>query len=180
MIFKGPGGYGRITNILMNIVMCTCLSLYVLWTVQNIPGNEALPVFTVLGFFVSFVQSFAVGTFVGDVFPAFILGQKACAKVGIKNKGVAYFISVFFLAFVMITVISFVCTWMNNVQQVGMDGTMAAWLMVYPVLLFGGYIVMLICLMPAFKIASAVSGFDPNEAPQPTESAPISKVAEQS
>ena len=56
--FKGPGGYGRIVNGIMNIILCVVLSFYVLWTVQNLPGNEALPILTPLGFFVSFVTTF--------------------------------------------------------------------------------------------------------------------------
>lgn len=49
---KGPSGFGRIVNGVMNIIMCAILSIYVLWTVQNLPGNEALPIFTPLGFLV--------------------------------------------------------------------------------------------------------------------------------
>lgn len=48
MVFKGPGGFGRIVNGIMNLIMCAVLSAYVLFTVQNIPGNEALPIFTPL------------------------------------------------------------------------------------------------------------------------------------
>ena len=66
MTFKGPGGFGRIVNCIMHVIMCAILSFYVLWTVQHIPGNEALPILTPLGFFVSLVESFCVGMFIGD------------------------------------------------------------------------------------------------------------------
>lgn len=163
--FKGPGGFGRIVNGVMNIIMCAILSLYVLWTVQNIPGNEALPILTPLGFFVSFVTSFCVGEFVGDHVPALAWGQKLAAALGVKNKIAVHFISVFILAFVMITSISYICTWINNVQQTGWDGTFAAWIMVYPFLLGSGYVVELISLPLVMKLAAAVSGFDPAAAP---------------
>lgn len=166
---KGPGGYGRIVNGVMNIIMCAILSFYVLWTVQNIPGNEALPILTPLGFFVSFVTSFCVGEFVGDHIPAMAWGQKLCAALHIKNQVVVYFISVFVLAFVMITSISYVCTWINNVQTAGWDGTFAAWMMVYPFLLCCGYVVQLVCLKPTFKLAAAISGFDPSKMPPASE-----------
>ena len=29
---KGPSGFGRIVNGVMNIIMCAILSIYVLWT----------------------------------------------------------------------------------------------------------------------------------------------------
>lgn len=30
MTFKGPGGFGRIVNCIMNVIMCAILSFYVL------------------------------------------------------------------------------------------------------------------------------------------------------
>ncbi len=165
--FKGPGGYGRIVNGIMNVILCAVLSFYVLWTVQNIPGNEMIPILTPLGFFVSWVSSFCVGEFIGDHVPAMAWGQALCRALHIKNKIATHFISVAVLAFVMITSISFICTWINNIQTAGWDGTIASWLMVYPFLLLSGYIIQLICLPICFKIAAAVSGFDPNKMPVP-------------
>ncbi len=165
--FKGPGGYGRIVNGVMNIVMCAILSIYVLWTVQNIPGNEALPILTPIGFFVSFVTSFCVGEFVGDHVPALAWGQKLADAMHVKNRVGRHFISVLILAVVMIGCISFICTWINNIQQVGWDGTVAAWWMVFPFLLVSGYVVELIMLPIAMKMAAAISGFDPNNLPAP-------------
>ena len=165
--FKGPGGYGRIVNGIMNIILCVVLSFYVLWTVQNLPGNETLPILTPLGFFVSFVTSFCVGEFVGDHVPALAWGQKLCDALRIKNGVARHFISVIILCLVMVCSISFICTWINNVQQTGMEGVMASWLMVLPVLLVSGYIIQLIMLPICFKIATAVSGFEPNKAPVP-------------
>lgn len=40
---KGPSGFGRIVNGVMNIIMCAILSIYVLWTVQNLPGTRLCP-----------------------------------------------------------------------------------------------------------------------------------------
>lgn len=167
--FKGPGGFGRIVNGAMNIVMCAILSIYVLWTVQNIPGNEALPVLTPLSFFVSFVTSFCVGEFIGDHIPALAWGQKLAAALHVKSKVGVHLISVAILAFVMITSISYICTWINNVQISGWDGTFAAWIMVYPFLLACGYVVELIMLPLSMKMAAAISGFDPSKAPSPQQ-----------
>ena len=61
----------------------------------------------------------------------------------------------------MITSISFVCTWINNVQVGGMAAVIASWTMVYPFLLVSGYVIELISLPLAMKAAKAISGFDP-------------------
>lgn len=160
---KGPAWYGRIVNCIMNILMCALLATYVLWTVQNIPGNESLPILTPLSWFVSFIDSFFVGMFVGDFIPAFAWGQKLAGAL--KLKGLPnYLVSVFVLAFVMVTSISFICTFISNVQTVGMAGVISTWLLVYPVLLGLGYLLQLCTLWAAFKIAAAISGFDPAKA----------------
>lgn len=161
MVFKGPGGFGRIVNGIMNLIMCAVLSAYVLFTVQNIPGNEALPIFTPLGFFVSWVDSFCVGMFIGDFVPGLAWGNKLADALHATGKVARHFISVAVLAFVMITSISFVCTWMNNVQVGGMAAVIASWTMVYPFLLVSGYVIELISLPLAMKAAKAISGFDP-------------------
>jgi hypothetical protein len=168
MIFKGPAGFGRIVNGIMNIIMCSVLSFYVLWTMQNIPGNEALPILTPIGFFVSLVTSFCVGEFVGDHVPAMAWGTKLAHAMHIKNRVAVHLIAVVILAIVMVTSISFVCTWINNVQTPGgMGAVIASWLMVYPVLLGAGYVVLAAFLPPVMKMATAVSGFDPTKAPPP-------------
>lgn len=161
MVFKGPGGFGRIVNGIMNLIMCAVLSAYVLFTVQNIPGNEALPIFTPLGFFVSWVDSFCVGMFIGDFVPGLAWGNKLADALHAWGKVARHFISVAVLAFVMITSISFVCTWINNVQVGGMAAVIASWTMVYPFLLVSGYVIELISLPLAMKAAKAISGFDP-------------------
>ncbi len=178
MTFKGPGGFGRIVNGVMNLIMCAILSFYVLWTVQGLPGNEALPILTPLGFFVSWVLSFCVGMFIGDFIPALAWGQKLAAALHVKNRVAAHFISVAVLAFFMITLISFICTWINNVQQTGMEGVWAAWLMVYPFLLVCGYVVQLITLPLIMKLATAISGFDPSAMPAAEQIAEGNEYAE--
>lgn len=161
---RGPAWYGRIVNCIMNILMCALLATYVLWTVQHVPGNEALPIFTPLTWFVSFIDSFFVGMFVGDWIPGFAWGQKLAGSL--KLKGLPnYMVSVFVLCFVMVTSISFICTFISNVQTIGMNGVIASWIMVYPGLLGLGYVLQLCTLWLAFKAAAAISGFDPAAAP---------------
>ena len=167
MIFKGPGGYGRIVNIIMNIILCSVLSFYVLWTVQNIPGNEEIPILTPLGFFVSLVTSFCVGMVIGDLVPAYTWGQKFAHAIGLKGYWPCHLVACIIHALIMISAISFICTWFNNVQQVGMAGVMQSWLMVWPFLLVSGWVILVIFLPLAFKAGAALSGFDPAAAPAP-------------
>ena len=109
MIFKGPGGFGRVLNIVMCMVMCVVLSGIILSTMQGVPGNETLPIFTLLGFGVSFLMSFCVGYVVGDLFPALSWGRKLCDAFHIENKIAVHAVSSFVLAFTLITLVSVSC-----------------------------------------------------------------------
>lgn len=162
MIFKGPGGFGRVLNIVMCMVMCVVLSVIILSTVQGIPGNESLPIFTLLGFGVSFLMSFCAGYVVGDLFPALSWGRKLCAVLHIENKVVAHIVSSLVLAFTLITLVSVSCVWMTNAQSLGLGACVGIWMMVYPPLLGAGYLVILVTLPLAMRLASAISGFDPS------------------
>ena len=86
MIFKGPGGFGRVLNIVMCMVMCVVLSVIILSTMQGVPGNETLPIFTLLGFGVSFLMSFCVGYVVGDLFPALSWGAQALRRFPYRKQ----------------------------------------------------------------------------------------------
>ena len=157
--FKGPGGFTRIMNLIMNLVLCACFSAYALWVAQHVPGNESQPIFTPLGFAVSYVMSFCVGMFVADFMPAFLWGQKLSARIGLKGWG-AYALSVLVVTFVMVTILSFTCNWMNNVQRIGFMPVVMSFLSTYPAMFVGGYIIEFILIKPAMKVATAVSGFD--------------------
>lgn len=161
---KGPAWYGRWVNCIMNIFMCALLATYVLFTVQNLPGNEGLPILTPMSWFVSFIDSFFVGMFIGDWIPAHAWGMKLAGALKIKNRIGQHFVSVAVLCFCMVTCVSFICTFISNVNTIGMEGVISTWTLVYPVLLGLGYVLQLITLPLAFKIATAISGSDPAKA----------------
>ena len=164
MILKGPGGFGRIVNFTMNVILGIMLSFYVLWTVQGIPGNEGLPLLTPVGFFVSLAQSMAVGYLVSDLFPAYSWGE-ALARI-MHAKGVfAHVIASTVLGFVMATCISFILMWVNNIQLSGIEGVLALWTMVYPMILVGAIVLVAAFLPPVKKLAAAISGFNPEDIP---------------
>lgn len=163
MALKGPGGFGRIINFTMNIILGIMLSFYVLWTVQGIPGNEGLPILTPIGFFVSLAQSMAVGYLVSDLFPAYSWGE-ALARIVHAKGAVVHAIASTVLGFVMATCISFILMWVNNIQPLGIEGVLALWTTVYPVILVGAIVLVFACLPPVKKLAAAISGFNPDDA----------------
>jgi hypothetical protein len=165
MVFKGPAGFARVVNIVMNIFMCSGLSLYVLWTAQSAPGNETLPILTPLAFFVSLAMSFCVGYFFGDVVPALSWGQRLCGAISIKNRVAVHLLSVVVHDFCMITCVSFSCFWINSIQVIGLAATFGAWIAAWGPLLLLGYAILALLLPVSFKLATAISGFDP-AAPQ--------------
>ena len=159
MVFKGPGGFSRIMGIIMNLVLCACFSAYALWVAQNVPANAGQPIFTPLGWFVSFVMSFCVGMTVSELIPSCIWGYRLAGRLGLKGWG-AYALAVLVVTFFMVTIMSFLCTWMNNVQRIGMVPVLMSFLSTYPVMFVGGYIIEFIIMKPAMKIAASISGFD--------------------
>ena len=50
-MFKGPVGFARIVNIVMNVLLCAGLNLYVLWYNQQLLGPD-VPVLTLFSWYV--------------------------------------------------------------------------------------------------------------------------------
>jgi hypothetical protein len=65
----------------------------------------------------------------------------------------------------MITLVSFSCFWLNNVQVIGLEATVGAWFAAWGPLLLLGYIILAVFLPLGFKLGTAISGFDPMAAP---------------
>lgn len=164
VLMKGPVWFGRWVNCIMNILMCALLATYVLWTVQHVPGNESLPILTPLSWFVSFIDSFFIGMFIGDWIPALNWGNKLADALKLKGGFLRHIVSVAVLAVVMITCVSFLACYISNIQTLGWEGFVGTWTMVYPVLLILGFVLEAITLPLAFKMATAISGFDPAKA----------------
>lgn len=160
-MLKGPAGFGLIMNIVMNLILGLVLSVVVLATIQGLPGNEGLPIFTPVSYFAAVVQATIVGVFIGDIFPALQWGQKLAGAFHIKNKVGAHFITSLVLAFVMATCITFVCMFLNNFQTGGMEAVVGTWLIIWPPALIGAYPLVLIALPLVMKMATAISGFNP-------------------
>ena len=164
MTYKGPGGYGRIVNIIMNIFMCAAFSTFMLWTTQQRVGDAA-QVFTPIGWVISFITAFGIGFVTADLIPVFKAGSAVASKLGLKG-GPAYFVTVLVIDLIVTTIIGFFMTFINTVERAGFVGFFMTWLSMWPASLLVGYIVQLIIMKPAMAIAKSVSGFDP-ENPTP-------------
>ena len=55
--------------------------------------------------------------------------------------------------------------WVNNIQLSGIEGVLALWTMVYPMILVGAIVLVIAFLPPVKKLAAAISGFNPEDAP---------------
>ena len=110
----------------MNILMCALLTTYVLFTGSNLPGNEGSPPrsLTPSGWFVSFIDSFFIGMFIGDWIPALNWGNKLADALKLKGGFLRHIVSVAVLAVVMITCVSFLACYISNIQTLGWEGFM--------------------------------------------------------
>lgn len=162
--FKGPGGYGRIMNIIMNIFMSAVFSAFMLWTMQQRAGDMA-QIFTPTAFILSFITGFGIGYATTDIIPVFRAGSATAKKLGLKGVP-GYFVTVFVIDLIVTTILSFLMSMINTVDRFGFPGAFMSWLGMLPILLLVGYAVQLIVTKPAMTFAKSTSGFDPdNPAP---------------
>ena len=159
MTYKGPGGYGRIMNIVMNLFMCTVFSLYMLWVQQQRAGDMA-QIFTPLNFVISFITAFGIGYVTADLIPVFHAGDWVAKKLGLSGVP-AYFVTVLIIDLILTTIIGFFMSFINTIERFGFAGMFMSWLSTYPMMLLLGYIVQLIVMKPAMILAKRVTGFDP-------------------
>ena len=164
MTFKGPGGFGRIVNIIMNACMCAVFSLAMLWIMQQRVGDAA-QILTPTAFVLSFITAFGIGFTAADIIPVFAAGSAVAKKL--RLKGVAgYLVTVLVIDLIVTTVISFLMMAINMVERAGFMGMLMSWLQLYPLMLVAGFVVQAIVMKPAMAFAKNVTGFDP-ENPQP-------------
>ena len=164
MTFKGPGGFGRIVNIIMNIFMCAAFSTFMLWTMQQRVGDMA-QIFTPLGWVISFITAFGIGYVTADIIPVFKAGSFVAKKLGLKGMP-AYFVTVLVIDLIVTSIIGFFMTFINTAERAGIMGAVMGWLQMLPIMLVIGYVIQLIIMKPAMMFAQRVSGFDPeNPAP---------------
>ena len=159
MTYKGPGGFGRIVNIIMNAFLCAVFSFVMLFIMQQRAGSAA-QVLTPTAFLFSFITAFGIGFTTADLIPVFPAGSAVARKFKLKGAP-AYFVTVLVIDLIVTTIISFLMMCINMVERVGFAGAALSWLQLYPLMLAIGYIVQLIVMKPAMAFATRVTGFDP-------------------
>ncbi len=164
MTYKGPGGYGRIMNIIMNIFMCAAFSTFMLWTMQQRVGDAA-QIFTPIGWVISFITAFGIGYVTADLIPVFKAGSSVAKKLGLKGVA-AYIVTVLVIDLILTSIIGFFMTFINTVERAGIMGAFMGWLQMLPIMLLIGFVVQLIVMKPAMIFAKNATGFDP-ENPTP-------------
>lgn len=164
MTYRGPGGFGRIVNIIMNVFMCAAFSFFMLWTMQQRVGDMA-QILTPSAFILSFITAFGIGFTTADLIPVFSAGSAVARKLNLKGVP-AYFVTVLVIDLIITTIMGFLMTCINMVERAGFMGAFMTWLGLWPISLLIGYIVQLIVMKPAMTFAKNVTGFDP-ENPTP-------------
>lgn len=170
MTYKGPGGYGRIMNIIMNIFMCAAFSTFMLWTTQQRVGDAA-QIFTPLGWVISFITAFGIGYVTADLIPVFKAGSSVAKKLGLTGVP-AYFVTVLVIDLIVTSIIGFFMTFINTAERAGVMGAFMSWLQMLPIMLVIGYAIQLIIMKPAMVFAKNVSGFDPDNPMPPAGMTP--------
>lgn len=158
-LYKGPAGYGRIMNFVMNLLITICFVIMNLWIAQSYEPNA--PIFTPINFMLNLVTGFGVAYTVGDTLPLVNLGNKAAAHF--KNRVASTLVSTAVMAFLFATILSLVLGWVNNFLRLGAIGTFFAWLSGYPLTLLVAFVVVLAAVPVGSAIARSISGFDPRQ-----------------
>lgn len=171
MTFKGPGGFGRIVNIIMNVFMCAVFSFFMLWNAQQQAGG-AVQILTPLSFVISFITAFGIGYVTADLIPVFHAGSAVANKLNLKGVP-AYLVTVLVIDLIITTILCLFMTFINTVERAGFVGFLMTWLQTYPIALLIGYIVQLIVMKPAMLFAKSVTGFDPDNPMPPAGGPPM-------
>ena len=172
MTYKGPGGFGRIVNIIMNVFMCAAFSFIMLFIMQQRVGDMA-QILTPTAFLLSFITAFGIGFTTADLIPVFAAGSAVARELNLK--GVAgYLVTVLVIDLIVTTIISFLMMAINMVERAGFVGMFMSWLQLWPLMLAIGFVIQVIVMKPAMSFAKNVTGFDP-ENPRSPAGPPIAR-----
>lgn len=162
-LYKGPIGFGRLANMLMTAIMCAILGVYILWTNQNLPGNEAAPIFTVAGYCAAFFESFILGYTVGDLVPVSKWGGRVAHALHATGKVSSTLVNALVFDLIFTTCLSLGCSFINNVGTSGLAGVLAGCSATYIGCLVIAFIAIVLFQPLALKGAAAISGFNPEK-----------------
>ena len=158
---KGPIGFGRMVNLVMNIILGLCMTLVILTAV----GAPMVPDVIVESWF----ASFCIGYTFGDLVPIASAGPAICKTINMRNPIGFYIINSIVLGLYFGTIILFGNALINNLPTMGWGAVFGFFAGFWPIVAVAAIVLALIFLWLAQKIAAAVSGFDPTKMPPAPE-----------
>lgn len=154
---KGPIGFGRMVNLVMNIILGLCMTLVILKAV----GAPMLPDVIIESWF----ASFCIGYAFGDLIPIASAGPAICKAIKMNSPIGFYVINSIVLGLYFGTIILFGNALINNLPTMGWGAVFGFFVGFWPIVAVAAIVLVLIFLWLAQKIAAAVSGFDPTKMP---------------
>lgn len=136
---------GLFMNIVCGFTICLVMGLIVMYRV-GAPMTLATVAYTT-------IESFFVSYMVGDLVPSFTWGNKFAAAIGLKGTP-AYFVAIAVHDFFMVTLVSFLVTFLANGFTMK---TIIGWWANYPIILPVAYVVLLLIMNPFLKVAMKIT-----------------------
>lgn len=159
-MYKGPNGFGRLVNIIMNLIMGLCISIVIL-TATGAPWM-VMPTILISAWFCSFI----IGYTAGDLVPlnnwAMALSKALHAK---SDSILAYLITALVFGLYFGTIILFGNALINNLATSGIESVIGFFMGYWGLVLISAIVLVAIFMKPAQMIAAAISGFDPSKMP---------------
>jgi hypothetical protein len=158
---KGPIGFGRTVNLVMNIILGLCMTLVILVAVGAPLAPEAI--------IESWFASFCIGYTFGDLIPIASAGPAICKALKMRNPIGFYVINSIVLGAYFGTIILFGNALINNLPTMGWGAVFGFFMGFWPIAVGAAIVLVIIFLWLAQKIAASVSGFDPVKMPPAQE-----------
>ena len=158
---KGPIGFGRTVNLVMNIILGLCMTLVILVAVGAPLAPEAI--------IESWFASFCIGYTFGDLIPIASAGPAICKALKMHNPIGFYVINSIALGAYFGTIILFGNALINNLPTMGWGAVFGFFMGFWPIAVGAAIVLVIIFLWLAQKIAASVSGFDPTKMPPAQE-----------
>ena len=153
---KGPAGFGKIMNIMMNLILSVVIGLVVMSLLQK----AGLAVLTPLTLFTSCVTTFVTGYTIADLVPT-LSWANAISRALHAGKAASYVISCVIMGVVLGALICLVSGYIMNMSAGGWAAVTSFWSSFIVLIMCVATGVVLIIFAPVTKMAVAISGFDP-------------------
>lgn len=155
-MLKGPVGYGRLINLVMNGILGLCVSMVMLASIGVPCTPEAL--------IQSWFASFCIGYTLGDLVPIAQVPSRMCQAMGTRSGAALYLASSLVLGLFFGTVILLGNAIISCLPMTGWGGVVGFFVQYWTTVAVSAVVLVAVFFWLARKIASAVSGFDPAQA----------------